>query len=659
MASTQSRSKHWRGNARVALIVVLCAIATLGIWIWTWEHEEATQPVDAVPLPVATAPAARDELTDTLKLDAPRTVASQPSDVAPPASTSATVPQPAAPADTVSASDRVRGLALDTLGAPVANVGVRWNEDASGEARAVSGRDGSFELTVARHTGMLLADDERFATVRASVLKKGDAGDRYLVIVAPAIDLAGTIIDEAGSAIAGAELRIDMPLDRFAGFPHALDATEAISRDMRSDAAGHFEFHAVPGASRVSLHMHADGFDDDAYTMPSETRRDVTLTLKRTSQLARAVTGVVVLNDGQPVADATVRLGFDATKTDRGGRFRLPLGDWTHPASPLVAGRRGYQSAVVPRFGELVQPGQPLPQDQRLVLGDTPLTISGRVLQSDDTPAANWTVRLLDGTNTTPGMIPAVLAESIAAGIDMTDESQELKTDSQGKFEIAGLSARAYKLRCLDLRSFVSFESDSIPAGTQGVVLRVPKGALWPRLDGRVRAADGAGVGNVRIALTLITARGEGGWTSTDGAVATTDANGAFSLTDVPHHWTYLDVSGDAVMPTRVDLDEVDPAQEFEISVTRRCHFSFESTASANERPDGLELRDGAGGSESLWLIQGNGWSSMSHVQLHEGKSSVLSASEGSKVLVLMRAMKEIDRVPFTLAPGDVQTVRK
>lgn len=385
------------------------------------------------------------------------------------------------------------------------------------------------------------------------------------------------------------------------------------------------------------------------------TSDNTTIARESTSPSVRVVTGTVVHDDGGPATAATVRLGSYATGTDDDGRFELPVGGWMERTAALVATEGGHTSAVVPNFGALVQRGEPLPPEQRLVLGDTPLAIAGHIRFSDDTPASNWCVGLLDGTETASGFPLPVTAESLAAGATTAHTT----TNVDGMFKVGGLYPRRYKLRCWSNESLMSFLSEPIEAGTSDVALRVPSGLLWPRLDGRVVASDGSGVGNVFVMVALMTWRSGESSSSMRNSWVRTDARGEFVLENVPHHWVYLDIYGDTAISTRVDLDDIDPTRVLEILVIRRCQFKFESAAEAKKRPDMLTMLDEMGEPELVYQIQNASWVEMSHAPLIDGKSGILSASEGSKVLVLMHEQQQIARFPITLVPGEVLGIRK
>ena len=383
---------------------------------------------------------------------------------------------------------------------------------------------------------------------------------------------------------------------------------------------------------------------------------------ERMSRKVPVVTGIVVHEDGRPAVAATVIVGQMTTTTADDGRFELPIRWPPKPRDSLLAALRGYMSVIVPNFGELLQRGARPPPDQRLVLGGIPLTIAGRVLLLNDLPAADWCVGLLDASKTAPGWQP-MSAESLAAGVN----GLYTTTNSQGEFEIGGLYPRRYTLNYWSEQSLMSLVSEPIDAGTSDVLLRISSGLLWPRLEGRVVARDGAGVGGVRVTTYLRTPAKR-----VMGVRAVTDDRGEFVLENVAHQSTYLALEGGRVAAPIVELDGVDPTQPLEIRAKRLCQFTFESTASPDARPDALRILDDTGQLQGADQIRhaladsGESESSIadymerwSNAALDNGKSELLASTEGSKTFILMRRNKETARFSVTLVPGKVQVIRR
>lgn len=643
---------HARAGRSVLLLVGAVLVCAGVAWLALRDSRPAVADEEPAKIePHAPPPTSASTPVEVIDSRERTPVAIPPAESAPVTTPAKSAAPTAAPAGVVSV--RAQGIVLDLDARAVASVGVQ--REGTSDVLAWSGADGSFELVLDRHGSMLVAAGDDFATVRGSLSKPGDSGALHLLVVAPAVDLAGVVVDEAGLPLADVMLQLEIPQSTFAGFPRALDATEEIPRATRTDAQGIFELRDVPGSAKLALVASSSGFTASTMAMPVSDTKGLRIVLRRPVDENRVVTGIVLDDTLQPAANATVRLYTHTTKTDESGRFRLLPKEGIPADAPLVAGKSGVQPAIVAGFGALVVPDAPPPPEQRLVLGGPALTIRGRVVDAQDRPQHNWQVVLLDGVNLTPGMFPSTRVESLA------DEQQGGRTTTKhdGSFVLRGLAPRAYALRCLNLETLVNFQSEPIEAGSSDVLLRVPADAVFEKLDGRVVAHDGSGVANARVTLKLIRERGTNGWTSVDGVPSTTDEQGRFTLNNVPRVWTYLSIDGDAVLPVQLNLDGVDSSVELAITVPRRCHFRFESTANGAELPDALELHDASGRGETLWLINANGWTSSTRMLLTGGKSLVISAGDGAKTLVLFRDGNPIARVPVTLTPGDVQLVTR
>ena len=92
-----------------------------------------------------------------------------------------------------------------------------------------------------------------------------------------------------------------------------------------------------------------------------------------------------------------------------------------------------------------------------LVLGDEALSIHGRVLWADDTPAKGWSVGLLDPTVIDPYRIPSKTAEDLAR-----PKKQKAKTGKAGDFTLGGLSDRTYRIRAYDRDTLLAIDSEAL-----------------------------------------------------------------------------------------------------------------------------------------------------------------------------------------------------
>ncbi len=642
---------------RVLLVVGACAAAGL-IWLLLGRGEEPRSTRAARP-PVASPVVAAETVLEVAPTRSLRT--ELPSTVHPAAGTDADRAEVEA-----TASVRVCGRVLDRGG--VGQPGVRVVKvggffggtpgSGTGKEIAISGAGGSFEAElVLGENGDVLESgrDSGFATLRAARVTRENSAGEQLLVVAPAIQLAGTVAEASGSPLAGARLRFEVPLAALVGFPAVLDGTVETAFEAVTGEKGRFAFLRVPSSAGARLFVQRTGFRSLERAAPSESQDDLWLELEPQGEKDPWLQGVVVHADGRPAQGAKVRLDELATKTDADGRFGLQQ-EWASEEAPLVAALPGFQPALLPSSGALMQQDLP-PPFVRLVLGGPTLAIQGKILDAEGKPCRGWQVNLRDGTVLTPGQVPFDLAEDLARG-----KKVATKSDKQGAFELEGLLARDYVVQAYDLESLLMLRSDPVAAGTLDLVLRVPADAVLERLAGVVVARDGTPLAGVRVETRLVTAEYGGGMSWDHGMGATTDSAGRFELEQVPRRHVSLQVEGESVIPEAFGLERVHAGGEERFEVARRCHLRVEfgsvPRATESQTPDSIPALDFVGKRLQLHLFQGNGWRSSSSVHLTDLGSNTLAVSEDARTLVFYRDHAELRRVPLTLVPGEVVVVR-
>jgi hypothetical protein len=558
----------------------------------------------------------------------------------------------------------VEGRVLDRSGegvpgVPIVGSGSVYNTRAPGsgigQALATSGPGGAFRAPFpARIAGVRLesARGSGFATVRAAHVTLENANREQLIVVAPEIELAGTVVEAGGAPLAGAEVSFDVPLAALAGFPAVLDGTVATRASTVSGAEGRFTLARVPGLEGAQLFVQHKGHRSLESAAPSQTKTDLWLELARPEEKEPWLLGIVLRADGSPAKGAKVQL--DGLKTEAGadGRFGLAQ-EWAFEEAPLVAALPGLQPAVLPNAGALLQ-GEYPPPLVHLQLGGPQLTIRGKVVDAKGEPCSGWKVNLGDGTVVTPSRVPFDLVEDLARG-----KKVATKTDKQGGFVLEGLLAREYVVQAYAEKSLVMVRSAPVAAGTQDLVLRVAADAVLERLSGVVVARDGTPIAGVQVAAQLVTASAGGAMSWQSGPTATTDSAGRFALARVPREGIQLGVDGAAILPNSFPLDLA--AGEPRLSVARRCHLRVElatGTAPADGAPDQIEALDADGQHLSLNVIEGNAWSSSTRVALSRLGTNPLAVSEDARTLVFYAGDREVRRVPLALVPGEVAIVR-
>ncbi len=541
------------------------------------------------------------------------------------------------------------GLVLDLEGQPVPGVAIAPRHDPQSPI-ATSGGDGSFPLADADIE--LVVVDPRWSTLFDTEPLDRNGRRVVLVLVAPAIRIAGRVQDSTGVGVEGAELVLKTPAASFASFPEPLDhARHPRATNARTDSRGAFEF-VIPSLPRATLLVSKPEFESASIGAPTASRDDLSITLAaRIVRGQRTIRGSVVHPDSTPAANATVRFGEDSTTTDVEGRFVLALEQEPSDPLPLVAGKRGFQAAIQPDFTTTVNssPG-PLPE-QRLVLGPPPLAIEGRVVDHEGRPKKGWIVQPVDPTLIRDGHIPPECVEALAIG-----ESVRATSGEDGTFRLEGLQDRAYRLQAHSAEELVRVESDSIASGSRNVRIVVPADARFARLEGVVVAHDGSGIAGVRVRAALIVYRTKWGYTMEHSEGVTTDPDGRFALANAPRSSSKLDVDGDLVLPASYELGAHVDGEIVRITAARRCHLRVEGVP-PNASIDAVEVLDASGSSLSLVLFHSGGTMTSTRVPLTEGATPVFAVAETARTIVFHGEVRPGISRALVLRPGEITVV--
>lgn len=628
--------------------ILALAVAGLGAW-WLWGSGARPDAVD----PAGGAVGVRPE---------PGTPAQQPAARGP------SVPQDersgtrldarpeqdhAAQDDLAPRARWIEGRTLDPLGGPLE--GVEVLAVGAPEILAQSGGDGRFRLEA--EVGRLSLHGRRpgFVTVYSAEVSAPDARHEALIVLAPAVELAGQVVDGEGLGLAGAVLRVAGDRPGLVGFPHSLEESFAHLPQARAGADGRFEFSAAPRLPGHGLFVDATGHRGVRLALPESTRLDLVIRLERDpAHLGQEpmVFGVVQLPDGTPAAGARVRLGSASTSTDRDGRFELG----SHPAAeqyvPLAAMLAGWQPALwqaapLPR-GRAPEPIGPLV----LTLPGPELAIAGRLARADGSAVEGWHARLLDATALDVTQHPIPVAENLGQA------EMNISTGPDGRFRIAGLSARDYRLRLWDPGTFASVESGPVPAGSEDLHLVVPPDVLLERLAGRVVSQGGVPVEGAEVAVRFVEDRTRFGSHTRTLASATTDAHGSFEFGPVPSRNLVLAVRGEDL----ADVSLEPPGGAFgaapvliEVERLVRLRLDFSSLLPP---PDAFRVLDPSGAPLALEVRSARRRSSSDVMSLAEGRSAVVTTRASAATLVLLRGTarpyEELSRRPIRLLPGEI-----
>ncbi len=223
---------------------------------------------------------------------------------------------------------------------------------------------------------------------------------------------------------------------------------------------------------------------------------------------------------------------------------------------------------------------------------------------------------------------------------------------------------RDYHLTAMDDKSVQRVDALIVHAGASGVVLRFSKDALLEEVSGKVIDRRGQGVPHVTVRVTTdayhqdVEGWHTGTWHET-GAEAQTDADGRFTVHDMPRERAYLRFSGEEVLSTQLgqgDLEWKHGTSGIVVTIVRRCHFQVQLRDP--DLADEFELLDRDGKTVDVVEFVGNGSISSNSARLTAGKSSTLATADSAQVLVLKLHDKEVTRVPIELSSGELSVIR-
>ena len=404
----------------------------------------------------------------------------------------------------------VRGSVLDLAGHPVPNLelvferlrGTNLVVDPSIEG--VRGDHlGRFELPLPAYHGRLRVADPAWATALHPWLDGAVPVDPTIVIVAPKRDYAGRVLDEHGLPVVDARIDLDLPDAwgrdlRAAGHVVALPKTLALTH---SDGGGAFRFASVPFIEGAVLRAVRDDYEPDDVPVPATSSDNLLLTLRLLE--SDGVRGVVLDTLDRPVPGALVGAGERVVESDANGRFilgRPRLEDGVVWALKPGLGATSLSLAANPAL---------LDSDVEIILRlpAEPLAIRGVLVDARGAPVSGATVWTPDTTYLgevlvlghgvpTRGMNTV---EGVLTGTSTPSRTVKTTTDTDGRFEIIGLTSRRYALFALDENLAAAGPVYASP-GTVDVRLELPAEGRRS-LAGRVLSHSGVPLAGVRIGL--------------------------------------------------------------------------------------------------------------------------------------------------------------
>ncbi|MGE0142530.1 MAG: sigma-70 family RNA polymerase sigma factor [Planctomycetota bacterium] len=546
----------------------------------------------------------------------------------------------------------IGGMVVDLLARPVPGVEVYY-DDFSGHSRSKStpiltDEEGRFELKRAASMGHVKIGGPQWVAVLEPHIYDNDREHLDLtIVVAPAIELRGTTVDENGERVPGASLWLNFTKDLRSGIPRILDRDVSVTFTATSDEQGSFRFEAAPNSDLVEVVAHAKGRHGATMSLTSVLRGEP-IVLKR-SRSGDELRGLVLTRDGASVTAATVTL-FDLTVTvDDSGNFALPLWQVEQDSSmdrpaELVVSSPGRSPSRLSAIGPHWRTRAAWPADLTLTLGERALTIRGRVVRHDGSPFPSPHVDFV--APAPPWIEPA--SGSLGNGVYV----QRNLDSSLGEFETRPVAAGWYRLRVIVFESLEVHDTDPIEAGRTDVEIRLPHREKWPHLRGRVVDRSGNPVPGADWIIERPHPDHGDGSVVLNGHWHNADPLGRIEHEPLDRSAQFLCVKAAGMAEwKKYAIAELAREGEFRVIVPVGCRASIQ-LSTRDPAVTMARLFDVKGDASPVVITRGNIAFGTRDIGLTDGASESFVALDDCVELVLYSDGAIVQRIPIQLRPG-------
>jgi len=565
------------------------------------------------------------------------------------------------------------GRVVDRQGRALAGVGLAAVADYAREippqgvehagAAAHSAIDGTFELATELERGSVVAAAGWVPLAERAHFTAEDAerGER-LIVVAPAVELAGQVTDEQGRPLAGVEIQV---VGRWLeDYPGSLVGTGGYAwLGSTTDVEGRFRHRDLPGgAARLSFAK--EGYVPVVLEVGELDEPQLAVVLAATGEAPYVVTGWVTDPSGAPLAGALVGLAERTARTDAAGRFELSVpADALHAYDDLFAAQPGWRTRVVEDLGSQLLADADRGLELDLRIEGRSLALAGKVVDPAGAPVPGMLVylwgepELVDGRCAEEFALPAERQTVDQGGGEMRVWS---RSDADGRFRLEGLREREYRVRLFDRKRHAALTTEPLRAGSEGLVLTIPAD-FTRRLEGRVVDLAGRPVAGATLAPMVWTFLGSRKSVALNGPQVSSDAEGRFVLEEAAGKELSLSVWGEGLLESQHSLQDGALGAGLELVVERLCDFRILFDDPARESLT-FEVLDARGEPMQIVAAGAGEYTSTFTRSVSEGRTRVLSVGESAATLVLKRWQdgqpQEVERVPLALRPGEVNDVR-
>jgi RNA polymerase sigma-70 factor (ECF subfamily) len=663
-------------NAKL-IVAPLIAVVVCGSALWL-----ASRDGDVAPLVHNVEPSPPLALAELETRSAPAVLGET-------ASTRLPVAHDATPsAAPIAAQDVERhGLVVDLEQRPVAGLAILDGRDrqpvSRGDRPVTSDARGRFVIDGGVRVGFVTAGGAGWTTLYSTQRESPDAADDFVVVVARERSVRGSVVDAVGAPVAGAVVEHKVAEGVRLALGEILRGSVEMAFTTRTDEHGSFELLAPDAEAR--LEARAENHRSGSQALTGGDQGGIVVVLPPPEPGAIVLRGRVVDERGAGVERATVTLASTSVRTGADGGFtlsatrdalsaeQLTTRDGKPPVGlmPLVlrAAKRGQLPAErrLPALDELERVAQD--ETWLLVLGGPPLSIEGRIVDSDGKPVAGATVYLIDtqpfGTvEVEIGNTSLVSDQSIEQFLTGASIYQpRCDTDADGAFRFDGLQAREYRVDIGMHDIPATGTSAPIRAGSKGVDVVLDTSGPRADLAGRVVDRGGDPIAGARVHVAVTRPDSED---FIGGPSQTTDATGRFAFQRARGTQFRLQVELADIVAQPLEVLPGDRFDDLVITVARRAYVQVD----LSDRPefaDSARLIDAHGETIPLLVMRtmlADGVATSTQgtalaLPIVAGRSDVGSTAECDCTCVLTKDGVEVARIPVRLGARGVTIVRR